>query len=284
MRQWNILELYQKLWISQHVFIFTPFLPKIKNEFTEILTKPKLLSIPTTSPSTFIPVITETSFLKPKIDSLHIPTTNLVEYYDQMFPTLDTYQNFVDQKLHLWHSNLELKYFDLMYRHQRATTESIKGLRTQAQKLLEEADSLQEQKTTLRQEVIEHLSNISKPELWQQLYNPTKVYPQPPFPHVREVLPGPSCPSSCTVHFAHPNHSFQPHIFCCFQCDSPHHLKWNCPNYWCRLCEGIAPGHSQKNCPQNRPQHFDDGERGYFDIGGEEDGNMQGECWILKDK
>ena len=138
-----------------------PSIPKIKNEFTEILIKPKLLSIPTTSSSTFIPVITETSFLKPKIDSLHIPTTDLVEYYNQMFPTLDTYQNFVDQKLHLWHSNLKLKYFDSMYQHQRATTKSIKRLRTQAQKLLEEADSLQEQKTMLQQEISLILANQS---------------------------------------------------------------------------------------------------------------------------
>ena len=121
-----------------------PSIPKIKNKFTEILTEPKLSSLPTTSPSDFIPVITETTFLKPKTESLHIPTTDLVEYYDQMFPTLDTYQNFIDQKLHLWHSHLELKYFDLMYRHQQATTKSIKRLRIQAQKLSEEADSLQE--------------------------------------------------------------------------------------------------------------------------------------------
>ena len=142
-----------------------PSIPKIKNESTEILTKPELSSLPTTSPSEFIPIITETSFLKPKTKSLHIPTTDLVEYYDQMFPTLDTYKNFIDQKLHLWHSHLELKYIDSMYRHQRATTKSIKRLRTQAQKLLEDADLLQERKSTLRQEINRHLSNIKKPEL-----------------------------------------------------------------------------------------------------------------------
>ena len=140
-------------------------IPKIKNKFTEILTEPKLSSLLTTSPSDFIPVITETSFLEPKTESLHIPTTDLVKYYDQIFPTLDTYQNFIDQKLHLWHSHLKLKYFDSMYQHQRATTESIKRLRIQVQKLLKEADSLQEQKSTLRQEIIRHLSNITKPEL-----------------------------------------------------------------------------------------------------------------------
>ena len=155
-------------------------------------------------------------FLEPEIDSLHIPTTDLVKYYDQMFPNLDTYQNFINQKLHLWHSYLKLKYFDSMYRHQWATTKSIKRLRIQAQKLLEEANLLQERKTTLRQEFIRHLSNINKPELRQWLYNPTKVYPWPPFPCVGEIILGSSCPQPHTVHFAHPNHSFQPCILCYF--------------------------------------------------------------------
>ena len=39
----------------------------------------------------------------------------------------------------------------------------------------------------------------------------------------------------------------------------------------------------QRNSPwtlpkELSPKHFNDGERGYFNIGGEEDGNMQGEC------
>ena len=112
-----------------------PSIPKIENKFTEILTEPELSSIPTTSPSGFIPIMTATSFLKPKTESLHSPTTNLVEYYNQMFLTLDMYQNFINQKLHLWHSHLKLKYFDSMYQHQWATTKSIKRLRIQAQLL-----------------------------------------------------------------------------------------------------------------------------------------------------
>ena len=52
-----------------------------------------------------------------------------------------------------------------MYQHQQATIKSIKRLKIQAQKLLEEADLLQEQKSTLQQEIIRHLSNINKPRL-----------------------------------------------------------------------------------------------------------------------
>ena len=63
-----------------------PSITKVKNKFTEILTKPELSSLLTTSPSNLIPIITETSLFKPEIDSLHIPTTDLVKYYNQMFP------------------------------------------------------------------------------------------------------------------------------------------------------------------------------------------------------
>ena len=117
-QQQNILELYRKTLNILYINMSSsslPSIPKIKNKFTEILTKPELSSLPTTSPSDFIPVITKTSFLKPKTESLHIPTTDLVEYYNKMFPTLDTYQNFINQKLHLWYSHLELKYFNSMY-------------------------------------------------------------------------------------------------------------------------------------------------------------------------
>ena len=92
-----------------------PSITNVKTKFTKILTKPKLSSLLPASPSNLIPVITKTSFLKPEIDSLHIPTTDLVKYYDQMFPTLDMYCNFINQKLNLWHTHLEFKYFDSMY-------------------------------------------------------------------------------------------------------------------------------------------------------------------------
>ena len=36
----------------------------------------------------------------------------------------------------------------------------------------------------------------------------------------------------------------------------------------------MAPGHSQQNCPKNGFETYDDGLRGHYDIGGEEDGNL----------
>jgi hypothetical protein len=67
----------------------------------------------------------------------------------------------------------------------------------------------------------------------------------------------------------------------CFQCDSPHHIKWRCPEYVCPFCRKRAPEHAQKDCPVRRQgEHapFDDGLRGYFDIDGYDDGNLTGEC------
>ena len=40
----------------------------------------------------------------------------------------------------------------------------------------------------------------------------------------------------------------------------------------------MAPGHSQKDCPEKNLQHKDDGQRGYHDTYGFEDGNLTGEC------
>ena len=73
-----------------------------------------------------------------------------------MFPTLNSYCNFVNQKLEPWQHTLELKLFDSLYRHQQSTMESIKRLRDQAQKLLEEANCVQKQCSTLCQWLDQH--------------------------------------------------------------------------------------------------------------------------------
>ena len=91
-----------------------------------------------------ITVITETSLLKNNTPLPPISNNNIIEYYNQMFPTLKEYQNFVNAKFKPWQSMLEFKYFNSMYQHQWSTSELIKRLRTQAQKLLEEANHLQE--------------------------------------------------------------------------------------------------------------------------------------------
>ena len=171
--------------------------------------------------------------------------------------------------------DLQVKYFDSLYRHQWSMTNSIKTLHNQAQKLLEEANQLQEKKHSLWWEIDYHLHTIMQPKLHQRLYNPYKVYPRPTLPIIQQAQPTPS--SSWPVLWFNPNPKKQTQL-CCFQCNSLTHIKWNCPQYCCRYCNDMAPGHSQQNCPKNGFEAYNDGLLGHYDIGGEEDGNLNREC------
>ena len=155
------------------------------SEFTEVITASDLASPPPHSNEEFITVITKTSLLESDTPLTPIPNNDIIEYYNQMFPTLEEYQNFVDAKLKPWQNTLEFKYFNSMYQHQWSTSKLIKRLRTQAQKLLEEANHLQERKkTSTRHELEQHLHMMTRPELQKHLCDPVKIYPQPPFPRV----------------------------------------------------------------------------------------------------
>ena len=248
--------------------------PIQKKEFIEVITNSNLTLTPTSHK--FSSIITETSLLNTETPVPPIPHADLVEYYDQMFPTLNSYKSFMNRWLGIWEQDLQVKYFDSLYRHQQSTTNSIKTLRNQAQKLLEEATQLQERKHSLWQEIDHHLHTITQPELRRRLYNPYKVYPQPTSPIIQQTQPTPS--SSQPVLRSNPNPKKQTQIRC-FQCNSPTHIKWNCPQYCCRYCDDMAPGHSQQNCPKNGFEVYDDGLRGHYDIRGGEDGNLNGECW-----
>jgi hypothetical protein len=76
----------------------------------------------------------------------------------------------------------------------------------------------------------------------------------------------------------------------CHTCNSPHHTKARCPRYRCAYCHRAAPGHLVKDCtikklkdrnrnqpviPELPPFSEDDG---FYDIHGDEDGNLNGEC------
>ena len=254
------------------------------SQFTEVITASDLVSPPPHSNDKFTTIITETSLLEEDTPQPPIPYNDIVEYYNQMFLTLEEYQNFINATLKPWQNTLKFKYFNSMYWHQRSTTESIKRLRAQAQKLLDEANQLQERKSSTKQELERHLYMITRSELWKRLSNPVKIHPQPPFPRVRKVSRlTPNSPSSAS-HLRQTTYSNLPRIwqpigFWCFQCDSPHHIKWDCRQYHCRICKIVAPGHSQKDCPEKNLQHEDNGQRGYHDTYGFEDSNLTGECW-----
>ena len=227
--------------------------------------------------------IGQQNFLESDIPLTPIPNNNIIKYYDQMFPTLEEYQNFINAKLRPWQNTLEFKYFNSMYQHQWSTSELIKRLRTQGQKLLEAVNHLQERKISTRHELKQHLHTMTWPKLQKHLCDPIKIYLQPPFPRVQEVLRlTPTSPSS-SFHPCRTIYSNTPQIqqligFWCFQCNSPHHIKWDCREYQCWICKIVAPGHSQRDCPEkNKLQHEDDGQQGYHDTYGFEDGNLTGE-------
>ena len=157
--QQNPLELsHQRLIIDNMPSTHSSPIPK--KEFTDIITDSNLTSTPTPHPCKFYSILTETSLpISP------IPHANLIKYYDQMFPTLESYKNFMDRRLGIWEHDLQIKYFNSLYRHQQATTNSIKILCDQAQKLLEEVNRLQEGKHSLHQEINQHLHTITQPKL-----------------------------------------------------------------------------------------------------------------------
>ena len=196
--------------------------PTPKKEFTEVITDSNLTSTPTPHSHEFYSILTETSLLDTETPISPIPHADFIKYYDQMFPTLEWYKNYMDRRLGIWEHDLQVKYFDYLYCHQQATTNSIKILHNQVQKLLEEANQLQKRKHSLHQEINHHLHTITQPKLCQCLYNPYKVQPWPPIPTVWPTQPIPSA-SWPTLH-SNPNPKKWT-VLHCFQCNSLTHIK-----------------------------------------------------------
>ena len=125
--------------------------PILKKGFIEVITNSDLIPTPTPHSCKFSSILTKTSLLYTETPISFIPHVDLIEYYDQMFPTLKLYKSFMDHRLGIWEHDLQVKYFNSLYCHQQATTNSIKILHNQAQKLSEEANWLQERKHSLWQ-------------------------------------------------------------------------------------------------------------------------------------
>ena len=62
--------------------------PIPKKEFTEVITDSDLTSTHTPHSREFYSILTETSLLNTETPTPPIPHPDLIEYYDQMFPTL----------------------------------------------------------------------------------------------------------------------------------------------------------------------------------------------------
>ena len=236
----------------------------IKTELTDVLTDTDLLSNISRTPEEFATVITDSSLLgSPPLTT----PEDIVETYDNTFPTPDSYKNFVDIELAPWRNTMELKLFDTLYLHHRSTESTIRTLRHNAQKMLEQANVLQGQHQTQKEGLKHHLRSIARTGLKKKLLRPKTVYPRPPPPPVpvcREIPRQRSAPDRPPRR-----------IIRCYQCNSTEHIKWYCTRYRCPGCDKISPGHAQHDCPGMR---YDDGMRGHHDVYGEEDGNLTGEC------
>ena len=242
----------------------------VKNEFVEILTAPELIpSSLSTATEEFPTVLTESSLLETNPPANPTMSYNaLIKRYDETFVSQTQYKEFLHDKLSSWNDTFECRLFDSLYVNHRNTTNTIKDLRKQAMILLEGANRLQDQNHVQRRDLDRLISELPPSRFKRTLFNPVKTHPKPPRPPMRQRNPSPPPRAS----------SSRRTIIRCFQCDSPNHIKWYCNDYRCKFCKKIAPGHSQRDCPANQPTYYDDGQRGHYDLYGDEDGNLRGEC------
>src|SRR5271168_2264743 len=276
-----------------------------KHEFTEILTSSDLL--PTSSQEeTFPAVITKNSLLSspPPLSESSFSTTSiilsespadLVHIYDNTFPDLQQYHDFITRKLTPWKQSLEFKHFNTLYLNHRQLKKNITAIRTQAQQLLDQANSLQTHHDLQMIELQRFIPAITNREFDHMLHRPSKEYPKPP--RFTEIIRAPlssqtrlkisnsmlasqgsrSQPSETLRNS--PSRTTDKTTYTCFQCGSTLHIKWFCPDYRCPFCRHISPGHSQGNCPLRPIKHADEQNYhlGHYDIDGEDDGNLTGE-------
>jgi hypothetical protein len=152
----------------------------------------------------------------------------------------------------------------------RYHSRTIKRLREQAMALLEEANKINKCDMMVRHEIESHVQAITRSELRQQIKKPQRV---------RVIVPPTLLPSTSrqlnNSHRATYGQNYARRQYQCFECRDPTHFKWSCSFYTCRTCNQTAPGHAPRAC---HGRIYDDGICGHFDIEGEYDGNLTGEC------
>ena len=286
-------------------------------EFVEVLTTPDLVPSSSQTPATFSTVITESSLLESfPLSMLHetVPSgsqspahsstsssqtsvtyspAELIQIYDTTFENPQHYHDFAERKLSPWKNTLEFKLFHSHYLHHRTITKTITELRAQAQTLLEQADAMQSHHTRQMVDFEKFIPTITRTDFKKQLFRPSKIYPRPMIPAQILVPSPPQSTSRLRMSDRHIASLRAPARtsfgrtastrYHCFQCGSPAHIKWYCPDYRCQFCRRISPGHAAKECPDHPSQQHDSSydPRGYVDVSGFEDGNLDGENWDL---
>ena len=176
----------------------------------------------------------------------------------------------------------------------------MKAKRNLAQKLLEKADNLQKDHNKQQQLFFKFILRITRQNLKRKLFKPTKINKEPISAKLEQQalqLPNPS-PVTSSPNFENFNrkvrirspstniltimknqiqqNSIPKFTYRCFTCQSVEHLMYQCPQYRCKGCGQVVPGHRFRECPQIIPQLIDR-QMGYVDIEGFDDGNLNGE-------
>ena len=169
-----------------------------------------------------------------------------------------------------------------------------------AQKLLEEADRLQKDHDKQQQQFFQFISRITRQNLKRKLSKPTKINKEPfsaklerqarqlsnPPPttsspnlenfNQKVRIRSPSTNASTIMNNRIRQNSIPKYTYRCFTCQSMEHLMYHCPQYHCKGCKRVAPGHKFYECPQIIPPSIGR-QTGYNDTEGFEDGNLNGE-------
>ena len=114
-----------------------------------------------------------------------------------------------------------------LYLHHQSTESTIRTLRHNAQKMLEQANVLQGQHQSQKNGLKFHLQLIAQTGLKKKLLRRVKVYPRPiapPVPIYQEV------PRMQTAYRSAPDRPPR-RIIRCYQCNSTEHIKWYCTKY-----------------------------------------------------
>ena len=149
--------------------------PILKSEFTEVLIISDLASTSAQTNSKFTTIITKSSLLETntplppshmKILLIlwpHVPHSwYILQFCQSETQTMVTY--------------IRIKFFNSLHQYQWSTMELIKRLRDQAQKLLK-ANCLQEQHSTLHQQLNWHITTMTCTELSNPANSPTCLHP-----------------------------------------------------------------------------------------------------------
>lgn len=243
----------------------------------------------------------------------------LADYFDKKFRTYLEYKTYVSLHLQEWAQDTDFRLFDAAYCHHRLNEKQLNQY-TEIEKAIETMketihSSNQTQLANIRtilpklrkKGFAEHIAKLEQPKeepkkkkRREEPAHCSKCRLPLVYDHIawcRDQTDGYTCRCPKETALVIRTHSITPPVSRkpksrCFTCDSPHHLKQQCPDYRCYYCKQRAPGHRVRLCPDryrsSEPTIKEEpisptlsgiyGGEGYVDVYGYEDGNLTGEC------